>query len=117
MITRLRLDAALYDAAPQRVAQTPRTASAQGQATAVSLAQRTTDVATVWQRLTVRWYGGTPRALDMATATAVWYHTGMVPVTLRWVLTRDPEAQFAPQARWRTWQTPSVSNGGYNSRI
>ena len=71
MITRLRLDAALYDAAPQRVAQTRGQPRLKGKRQP-TLAQRTTDVATVWQRLTVRWYGGTPRTIDVATATAVW---------------------------------------------
>jgi hypothetical protein len=34
----------------------------------------------------------------VATATAVWYHSGLPPVPIRWVLIRDPEGQFDPQA-------------------
>lgn len=34
----------------------------------------------------------------MATDTAVWYHTGLPPVAIRWVLIRDPLGQFKSQA-------------------
>ncbi|MCA1837902.1 MAG: hypothetical protein LC674_03835 [Actinobacteria bacterium] len=34
----------------------------------------------------------------MSSATAVWYHTGLPPVPLRWVLIRDPQEEFVPQA-------------------
>ena len=30
--------------------------------------------------------------------TAVWYHSGLAPVPIRWVLIRDPEGKFVPQA-------------------
>jgi hypothetical protein len=36
--------------------------------------------------------------VEITTATAVWYHTGKPPVALRWVLIRDPQKVFAPQA-------------------
>jgi len=53
---------------------------------------------TIWQRLTVNWYGGTERAIEIATGTALWYHGGTPTVSLRWVLIRDPEGEFDPQA-------------------
>jgi len=30
--------------------------------------------------------------------TAVWYHTGLPAVPIRWVLLKDPKAQFQPKA-------------------
>jgi len=36
--------------------------------------------------------------VEVATDTAVWYHTGKPPVALRWVLIRDPHKRFKPQA-------------------
>ena len=30
--------------------------------------------------------------------TAVWYHSGMPPVPIRWVLVRDPQGEFDTQA-------------------
>lgn len=97
MITRLRLDAALYDPAPEREARTVGRPRRKGQRQP-TLAQRILDPTTQWQPVTVRWYGGTQRHLEIASATAVWYHSGMSPVALRWVLIRDPEGQFASQA-------------------
>ena len=33
-----------------------------------------------------------------SSKTAVWYHSGKPVVPIRWVLIRDPEGRFAPQA-------------------
>src|SRR3990170_3634331 len=89
MITRLRLDAALYDSAPTRAPGTkgrPRLKDPRQP----TLAQRLRSPETVWQLLTVRWYGGVERAIELATDTAVWYHSGEPLVPLRWVLIRAP---------------------------
>lgn len=32
--------------------------------------------------------------MEIATDTAVWYHSGEPPVTIRWVLLRDPQGQL-----------------------
>jgi DDE superfamily endonuclease len=106
VITRLRLDAALYDPAPDRPPGTVGRPRKKG-ARQPTLAERLQDPQTPWQALTVRWYGGTDRAIEVATATAVWYHGGLPPVALRWVLVRDPAGEFAPQALLCT--DPTVS--------
>ena len=36
--------------------------------------------------------------VDVRTDTAVWYYAGLPPVRLRWVLIRDPQGEFTPQA-------------------
>ena len=36
--------------------------------------------------------------MEVASATAVWYSTGLPAVPTRWVLVRDPQAEFRPQA-------------------
>lgn len=97
VVTRLRLDAALYDPAPERQAGTKGRPRLKGQRQP-TLAQRLLDPATVWQELEVCWYGGVRRRIALATGTAVWYHGGMPPVCIRWVLLRDPLGQFDPQA-------------------
>ena len=57
------------------------------------------DPATPWQCVTVTgWYGGDERIVEISTATAVWRHSGMLVVPIRWVLVRDPLSRFKPQA-------------------
>jgi hypothetical protein len=97
VITRLRLDAALYDPAPPRPPGTVGRPRKKG-ARQPTLAERLQDPRTAWEARTVHWYGGTERAIEVATATAVWYPRGRPPVALRWVLIRDPAGEFAPQA-------------------
>lgn len=97
-ITRLRLDAQLYAPAPPRRPGTPGRPRKKG-ARLPTLAARLADPATPWQRVTVLgWYGEGPRDIELATGTAVWYHSGLPVVPLRWVLLRDPLGRFDPQA-------------------
>lgn len=82
VITRLRLDAALYAPAPARQAGTNGRSRLKGDRQP-TLAQRLDDPRTTWEKLTVVWYGGQQR---------------LPPVAMRLVLLRDPQAQFVPQA-------------------
>jgi hypothetical protein len=97
LVTRLRLDAALYDPAPPRPPGT-RGAPRKKGARQPTLAQRVADAATVWETVTLLWYGGVPRTVELASGPAVWYHPGKPSVPGRWVLIRDPQGQFPPQA-------------------
>ena len=36
--------------------------------------------------------------VEVTSATAVWYHTGLPPVPIRWVLVRDPKGKFETRA-------------------
>jgi hypothetical protein len=108
MITRLRLDAALYDPAPPREKGRKGAPRKKGKRQP-TLAQRLQDGATVWETSTVRWYGGTTRQVEMATGTAVWYHSGMPVVPIRWVLIRDLLGKFAPQALLSTEQSNTAA--------
>lgn len=98
MMTRLRLDAALYEPAPPRTPKhngRPRKKGARWP----TLAQVMTDPATHWQTVTsAHWYGQGSRRMQITSATAVWSHTGLPPVPIRWVLRRDPAGKLAPQA-------------------
>jgi len=101
VVTRLRLDAALYDPAPTREefrAKHPRGGLPKKGKRHSTLKARLEDAATVWRRCSVGWYGGTTRELDVLTGTAVWFHNGLPPVAVRWVLIRDPKGKFEPQA-------------------
>lgn len=98
LITRLRLDAALYDPAPPRAARQNGRPRKKG-ARRPTLQHLLKAAPTRWSPLTVsNWYGGGAREIEVCTDTAVWYHTGLPPVAVRWVLIRDPRGEFAPQA-------------------
>jgi hypothetical protein len=98
MITRLRLDAALYEPAPARTMSTMGRPRRKGPRLP-GLQALLDDPSACWQRYTISpWYGHAGREVDIATGTAVWYHSGMPVVPLRWVLVRDRQGQFEPQA-------------------
>jgi hypothetical protein len=97
VVTRLRLDAALYDPAPERQPGQRGAPRKKGERQP-SLAQRISDPATSWQTVIVQWYGNTVRTVELASGTALWYHPGQPIVPLRWVLIRDPFAKFTTQA-------------------
>jgi hypothetical protein len=122
VVTRLRLDAALYEPAPL---PPPGKKSKNGRPALKgkrlpTLQQRLQDPQTAWTPVAVpQWYGRVrsrksgrntesstkrlvrtlePRLVEIATGTAVWYHAGQPVVPLRWVLVRDPQEEFEPQA-------------------
>jgi hypothetical protein len=97
-VTRLRLDAALYEPAPPRRPGQMGRPRLKGKRLP-TLAAVTREPSTVWKPVAVtEWYGKGERTVEVASATAVWYHTGLPPVPLRWVLIRDPQEKFEPQA-------------------
>jgi hypothetical protein len=97
-VTRLRLDAALYQPAPSRRPGTvgrPRTKGAR----LPTLAKVLADKETPWRRVAVPgWYGEGERIVEICSDTAVWRHAGLPVVPIRWVLLRDPRRRFDPQA-------------------
>jgi hypothetical protein len=97
VITRLRLDAALYAPAPVRRRGQRGRRRLKGERLR-KLSQRLKDGRTRWQRHRLCWYGRQWRWLELATGTAVWYHSGKPPVAIRWVLVRDPKGRCDPQA-------------------
>src|SRR5579875_2008897 len=98
IVTRLRLDARLFDPAP------PRAPGQKGRTRVVgerlrTLAARLADAATTWTCVAVPfWYGEAARSIEVTSGTALWYSTGLSPVPIRWVLIRDPDDTFPPQA-------------------
>jgi hypothetical protein len=97
-ITRLRLDAALYEPAPPRYPGRLGRPRLKGDRLA-SLSVVAEDPAAGWEPITITgWYGARERTVEVISATAVWYSTGLPAVPLRWVLIRDPYGEFQTQA-------------------
>ena len=104
LITRLRLDAALYEPASIRSPGKRGRSRKKGQRLA-TLQQLAQQAATQWQALTFsEWYGENQKTMEIATGTALWYHSGKPPVTIRWVLLRDPQGKLATTALLSTDQ-------------
>jgi hypothetical protein len=98
VVTRLRLDAALYEPAPERTSHTLGRPRKKGVRLA-TLQASAESAETVWQRLTVlNWYGESEREVEIVSATCVWFHVGKEPVPIRYVLIRDPLGKFKTQA-------------------
>jgi hypothetical protein len=97
LVTRLRMDAALYDPPPppdpQRRGPKPQKGKRQP-----SLKTRAADVHTVWQTQEIAWYHGMRRKMQLLSDTALWYTPGYRPLPIRWVLVRDPEGELRDQA-------------------
>jgi len=97
-ITRLRLDAALYEPAPPRRPGQIGRPRLKGERLP-NLSVVTEDPSTVWKPTRIaNWYGSGERMVEVASETAVWYSTGLPAVPLRWVLVRDPQGEFKTQA-------------------
>jgi len=81
-VTRLRMDAALYEPAPPYSGKGRPRKKGQRLPT---LAQVLQDAHTVWVR-----------DMQITSACAVWFHVGKAPLPIRWVLVRDPHGDDAP---------------------
>jgi hypothetical protein len=98
LVTRLRLDAALYAPAPPPAVRRRGRPRLKGKRLP-TLAQVAANPDTVWTPLRVAgWYGGQDRTVEIVSQTAVWYTSGKPVVPLRWVLIRDPQRAFQTQA-------------------
>ena len=105
VLTRLRLDAALFEPAPPRPTGTVGRPRCKGDRLP-TLQARLDDPNTCWQQLTIKaWYASGKRVLHIVSGTAVWYHSGLPPVPIRWLLVKEPNGQFPPQALLSTDQT------------
>jgi hypothetical protein len=133
LITRLRLDANLFaPASPRRPGQRgPKACKGQR---LPKLTAVLANPATRWTRVWVsEWYGDEGRVLEIVAGTAVWYHAGLPPASIRWVLVRDPAGRREPQAFlstnlddkpeailgrfvWR-WRIETTFQGGAAKRI
>jgi hypothetical protein len=97
MITRFRLDAALYEPAKNRPGAIGRPRKkGKRLPTLETVAQ---DKHTRWKRLIVQeWYGEKKRMIEITSNTAVWFHSGQPALPIRWVIVRDPKKIFKTQA-------------------
>ena len=98
VITRLRLDAQLYDFAPEPQPGQKGRPRLKG-ARRLSPKQRLEDPETKWKKIKVKdWYGGGERQVEVYSETCLWGTSGKPYVPIRWVLVRDLLEAFEPCA-------------------
>jgi DDE superfamily endonuclease len=118
LIVRFRLDAALYEPAPEQRRPRQRGRTRKKGQRLPTLEQVAQNAKTKWQRVRIPdWYGEGRRVVEIVSNTAVWYHSGQPPLPIRWVLIRDPKGKFKTQALLSTdlnvapVQTPALAAG------
>jgi hypothetical protein len=92
-ITRMRLDAALYD---KPIARPPgkRGPDPKKGERLPTLQANIEDVNLEWQSVIFSvWYGQSNQEMLIATDTCIWYHGGKEPISIRWVLIKDPKGK------------------------
>lgn len=90
-ITRLRMDAALYEPAPAYSGKgRPRKKGKR-----LPTPQQYMEAEdTIWFTTPLAWYDGQKRDMAIASGTALWFHYGKAAVPIRWVLIRDPLGEY-----------------------
>lgn len=97
-VTRLKMNAALYDVAPERFSDTKGRPRKKGQRLPTPQ-MHLDNPNTIWSRQHVsQWYSHGEQDIDVATGLAIWTHSGLPAVPIRWVIVRDTLAKFKPQA-------------------
>lgn len=96
VVTKLRLDAALYEVAPERVEGQMGRPRKKGKRlpTLKSLSE---NPQTIWEKVMVNWYG-MEKEIELGSGTCVWFHVGKQAVPIRWVIVRDRLGKFDTQA-------------------
>ena len=98
LITRLRLDAALYEPAPERARGQIGRPRKRGKRLP-KLADLLLDTKQCWHPVVIRrWYSQNNRTVEVLTDTAVWSNSGKAVVPIRWVVVRDRKGKFDTQA-------------------
>ena len=91
LISRLRLDAQLYEAPEPKIKGKRGRNRVKGKR--IQLKELLTDPNQVWQTLAVKWYGGEQRVIECLTFECLWYHAGELPLKLRIVLVKTPSGK------------------------
>lgn len=97
LISRLRLDAVLH-AFPTKREQGQKGRPRKKGDRLPSLQSILANLKRKWTQFTVdRWYSQGKREVEIISNTCLWY-SGWITVPIRWVLIRDPQGKFEPQA-------------------
>ena len=105
LISRLRLDAQLYES--PEVKKKGKRGRNRVKGKRIQLKELLVDPNQVWQTLTVKWYGGEQRTIECLTFECLWYHAGELPLKLRIVLVKTPNGKNEAETFFSTNLTNS----------
>lgn len=94
LVSRLRMDARIFDfpsPTPFRLGR-PRLVGKRQPL----FSELLKDTVLHWEEIEVSWYGGKKKRLFVYQRTSLWYAYGIPPVTIRWVLVKDPQDELDP---------------------
>lgn len=97
LVSRLRLDACLYEfpPPPQPTKRGPKPKKGKKQS---PLSERIKDKSVQWTPITIDWYEGIKRDLEILSGISLWYTPCFDPVPIKWVVVRDPSGQLQTEA-------------------
>jgi len=101
LVSRLRLDARLYDDPPPEQPGKPGPKPKKGDKQP-SLKERIEDQSTKWIPITIDWYDGIKYDLEIFSGISLWYTPGFNPVPIKWVVVRDPAGKLRTEAFFST---------------
>lgn len=94
LVSRLRLDVALYELASNPGKKQVGRRREKGNRF-TSLKQLSTDLMQPWRDTQVIWYGGETKEVRILSGVNLWYSSGEKPLLIRWVLVLDVEKNQA----------------------
>lgn len=86
LVSRMRLDARTFEFPPPPKGRGRRKLVGQRLPTFQRMLK---DTSLFWKAMTIGWYGGKAKEIQVLTGTCLWYGYGIRPVPIKWVLTRD----------------------------
>ena len=90
LVSRLRLDAALFDDVV--ISTDKRRGRKPVKGTKIdTLKQQLKDGKVQWQECKVAWYGRVLKTIKLSTGVNLWYKSGEKPLKIRWVVVMDPD--------------------------
>jgi DDE superfamily endonuclease len=95
LVSRLRMDARLYDFPPERVPGARGRPPKKGKRL-MSFKDMLNEQGLPWKDVEVRGYAGKRHVVRYITDTALWHVEGYEPVPIRWVLVVDPAGKLDP---------------------
>lgn len=88
LISRMRLDARTFDFPPPPKGKRRKKLVGHRLSTFKDMLK---DPSLVWDKITVCWYGGKLKEIQVLTGTCLWYGYGIRPVPIKWVLTKESD--------------------------